>query len=127
MLSIFPKFAIYLRADYDNHPMAAGLLMDPRNLGRFFEQRIYMGLKSMKLFDKIYYEDDLKKIYGWRASSIDYMLEMPDGIILMQVKWRTSRRRENNAIMNFLNSIRHSRKGRKAYIVWHVGEQERAI
>lgn len=83
------------------------LRLDPKNLGRLFERKMLFGLKSMEVFDAIHDENTLKKRYGWKASSVDYMLELPEGLILMQIKWRASRRRENAAIMNFLGSIKY--------------------
>ena len=59
------------------------------------------------MFDNILHENQLKQRWGWPSSSVDYMLETKDHVILIQCKWRTSRRRENLGITNFLSSVNH--------------------
>lgn len=77
------------------------------NEGYEFEQVIYNHLKKLNLFDEIVYEKELASKFGWDAAGIDYLLTHNDKMILVQVKWRKSRRRENLGIHNFMKAIDH--------------------
>lgn len=78
---------------------------DPKNNGYKAEQLFYESISSYQLFEDIKHERDLKKLYSWSMTSIDYLLITKQGIIPVQIKYRGTRRRENNAIKNFLNSV----------------------
>ena len=75
------------------------------NFGIFLEEKMLNAFSSMGIFSNIQHENDLRKQYGFDAASIDYVLEVPEGYIVTQIKWRGSRRRENNSIANFLKSL----------------------
>lgn len=81
-----------------------------QNLGLFLEGRMYHAFQSMDIFQSIQYEDELIKKFGFQAASIDYVLETGDGLIVIQLKWSGTRRRENNAISNFLKSVDYIQK-----------------
>lgn len=62
----------------------------------------------MGLFQEIHYETDLRKRWGWHMSSIDYLMVYQNKIIVViQAKWRRTRRRETAAVQNFIRSIEH--------------------
>lgn len=78
-----------------------------QNNGYLMEHLIYEQIKELNLFDEIIYEKDLVKRFGREAVGIDYLLIYQNKMIILQIKWRRTRRRENNAIKNFLNSVNH--------------------
>lgn len=78
-----------------------------KNQGYKFEQILYDKIKALNMFDEIHHERDLKRKWGWDAASIDYLLVRKDKVIVLQAKWRKTRRRENAHITNFLKSINH--------------------
>lgn len=80
---------------------------DPHNYGAQLEADMYFHLKNIDIFDMILQEKDLVSLYGWSCSSIDQLLVLGDYIIPIQLKWRRSRRRENQGITNFLKSIQY--------------------
>ena len=80
---------------------------NPKNFGYIFESILYERLKSLNLFDEIYYETDLRKKWGFDAASVDYLLVYKNNVIMLQVKWRKTRRKENAHIQNFIKSINH--------------------
>ncbi len=69
------------------------------------ENIIYEHIDKLKIFDEIVYERDLVKRYGREAVGVDYLLVHKNKIILLQIKWKKTRRRETNDIKNFLNSV----------------------
>lgn len=73
-------------------------------LGNLFEEILYNKLKELNIFDEIYYERDLLKKYGWHSSSIDYLLVYKNKFIVLQLKWRNTKRKENLSINNFVKS-----------------------
>lgn len=75
------------------------------NFGIYLEEQMLYAFRSMGIFCNIQHENDLRKKYGFDAASIDYMLEIPQGYIVAQIKWRATRRRENNGVNNFLKSV----------------------
>jgi len=81
------------------------------NFGKLLEDKLYEKLVEIDdhgMFKQIVHEDKLKQCWGWQAASVDYLVDLGDwGIILIQCKWRRSRRRENKAIYNFLESVRY--------------------
>jgi hypothetical protein len=64
-------------------------------------------LYETEKFEQILYETELKKRYGWNASSVDMLIIYGDTLIFTQCKWRVSRRRESLDIAKFLNSAKH--------------------
>ncbi len=77
------------------------------NDGYVMEHLIYEHIKSLNIFDEIIYEKELIKRYGREAVGIDYLLIYQDKMIVLQIKWRRTRRRENNSIESFLKSINY--------------------
>lgn len=77
------------------------------NFGKVLEDVLFEKLQNIGVLQKIEHEDILKRKWGWRAASVDYMLELDNFIILIQCKWRRSRRRENKGISNFLESVQY--------------------
>ncbi len=75
------------------------------NDGYIMENIIYEHINKLKIFDEIVYERDIVKRYGREAVGIDYLLVHKNNIILLQIKWKRTRRRETNDIKNFLNSV----------------------
>jgi hypothetical protein len=75
------------------------------NDGYKFEQVMYDHLKQLGIFDEIIYESDLRKRWGWRYASIDYLLVYKNKLIALQMKWRKSRRRENIGVTNFIQAV----------------------
>lgn len=78
---------------------------DKDNEGYKFEELMYRMLKQSNLFDEVVYERELANQLGWRAAGVDFLLVHKDKMILLQIKWRKSRRRENLGIMNFIRAI----------------------
>lgn len=78
---------------------------DSKNLGYFLEYKLYKSIEDLQIFDEILSEDNLKKQWGWSAAGVDQLLVIGDYVIAIQMKWRCTRRRENNGIENFLNSL----------------------
>lgn len=74
------------------------------NDGLYLEEQMFKAFAGMG-FKRIIREDDLIRQFGFEASSIDYMLETECGRIVLQLKYRRSRRRENKAVQNFLRSV----------------------
>ena len=75
------------------------------NQGRLLELGFYNQVRSK--FDNItvLHEYELRKLYGWHACSVDFLLEFDAGIVLVQCKYRNTRRRENLGVKNFLASV----------------------
>lgn len=82
-------------------------LKDPLNLGYEVERKFFNSIKQCNFFIDIKSEKDLKKLYGWDLSSIDYLIITTNGIIPIQIKYRRTRRKETHCINNFLKSIDH--------------------
>lgn len=78
-----------------------------KNIGYVFEDIVYEELRSLNIFDEIHHETELTRMYGWDASSIDYMLVYKNKIIVVQTKWRKTRRREDAGIQKFVRSINY--------------------
>lgn len=76
-------------------------------IGTLFEDKIHHNLCMIPNTIKIYREKDLTRMYGWDASSIDFIVEFKENIIFIQTKWRKSRRRESHGVIHFMNSIKH--------------------
>lgn len=69
------------------------------------EDILLARIQATNFFDYIYTESQLIKYHGFKASSIDFMLKKDNKIIFIQCKYRLSRRRENQGIEKFLNSV----------------------
>jgi hypothetical protein len=52
-------------------------------------------------------EKELITKYGNPASSVDFLIELDNGIITIQTKWKGSKRRENKDIHKFLKSTEY--------------------
>lgn len=78
------------------------------DFGRVLERALFNEFIATGLFEDIYTETDLRNMFGWNATSIDYMLVSKAGhIILLQSKWRKTKRRETKCVMRFLRSVEH--------------------
>lgn len=77
------------------------------NLGHEFEELFYAKLKQFETFQKIYTESWLCKHWGFSASSVDFLIELEDSVIMMQLKFMNTRRRENKSIENYIKSIHY--------------------
>lgn len=80
-------------------------LCEKDNDGYKFENIMYTKLKQSNLFDEVVYERELASRLGWGAAGVDFLLVRKDEMILLQIKWRKSRRRENFGIINFMKAI----------------------
>jgi hypothetical protein len=76
-------------------------------IGHHLENELLKKIISIGKFDDIYTERDLIKMYGFCASSIDFVLVRNSELIFIQMKWRRTRRRENKGINNFLKSVEY--------------------
>lgn len=80
---------------------------NPQNRGYELELRLYEKFKELGLFKVIKHEAELRKSYGWNAVSTDYLLELEDGIVLVQAKYAKTMRRSTKGVQNFLNSLKY--------------------
>lgn len=80
------------------------IINENQMLGNLFEEILYDKIKELNFFDEIHYERDLLKKYGWHSSSIDYLLVYKKKFIVLQLKWRNTKRKENLSINNFVKS-----------------------
>lgn len=78
---------------------------DKHNLGYLFEERVFQEFASLNYFDEIVVESQLKKEWGWDAAGIDQLLVLGDYVIAVQLKYRSTRRRETMCINNFIRSL----------------------
>jgi hypothetical protein len=78
------------------------------NNGRELEGRLLLDLRQ-EYGANVYSEQELTKLYGWNASSVDFLIETEDHLIFMQVKYLATRRRESIQINKFISSIKHIR------------------
>lgn len=78
----------------------------------YFYEMLYANLQRLQTHsvNNILHENDLKRMYGWDAASVDFLIELENGIIPIQCKFRNTRRRENNGIENFVKSIQYISK-----------------
>jgi hypothetical protein len=78
------------------------------HIGYYLESEI---LKKLQLYsDIVYTEKELIKKYGYKASSIDFLIIYKDQYIFIQTKWRRTHRREDHGINNFINSVEYLNK-----------------
>lgn len=75
------------------------------NHGKDLEDKLYQRLVKIGCLTAICDEENLKRRWGWKAASVDYLIEVNGMSIPIQCKWRKSRRREDKGIYNFLYSI----------------------
>lgn len=78
---------------------------DDNNCGRIFEKKIYHKLTQLDGIDVIYDENDLRKKYGWDSVGIDFLIIKNGKCVAIQTKYRKTRRREDDAIRKFVNSL----------------------
>lgn len=84
-------------------------MVEKQNRGPELEGKIYNILESLNL-GHIKHEKDLIAHYGYNASSVDFLIELAEGIIIIQTKWKGSKRREDKDIRNFLRSFDYLRQ-----------------
>lgn len=77
------------------------------NCGRLLEEKMYEKLVTA-FSVSIYQESDLTRMYGWSSSGIDFLIDFDNDIaIMLQTKYRGTRRRETHSVKNFLKSLDH--------------------
>ena len=54
-------------------------MKDIANYGKLLEDVLYYNLKSIT-YKHVYTENELRKLYGWDASSVDFMIDFDDYI-----------------------------------------------
>lgn len=79
-------------------------MKDLKNLGYLLELELFRKLQETNLCEEIYTETDLRKLYGFDAVSIDFLVKIGNQYVAMQLKWTSRRKKENRAISNFLKS-----------------------
>lgn len=79
------------------------------NRGYELEDRLHCELRQLRGV-RLYTEKELTRLYGWLASSVDFLLETDSQLIFIQVKFLSTRRKESVNINKFLSSIRHIRE-----------------
>jgi hypothetical protein len=80
------------------------------NCGLVLENELLEKLKCLPNVIRIYTEKELTKLYGWDASSVDFMIEFNNYTILIQTKYLKTRRKENFHINKFVKSINYLKK-----------------
>lgn len=75
------------------------------NIGRLMELKLYESIERSLSHIRILHESQLRQLYGWDSSGIDFLIEYENGIVPIQCKYRKTRRREDYGIRNFLKSI----------------------
>lgn len=76
------------------------------NCGKILEDELFENLKILPV-KKIYTELELTELYGWGASSVDFLVEFDNITIFIQTKFLKSRRKENSYIRKFIDSIEY--------------------
>lgn len=79
------------------------------NRGYELEDKIGIELTRLHGVIKVYTERDLTRLYGWPASSVDFLVETPEDMVYIQVKYLSTRRKESVNINKFLSSIEYIR------------------
>lgn len=77
------------------------------NNGILFEKLIHKKLVESNLFNEVYHEKDLIKLFGILASSVDFMLEYDNTLIFIQCKYKNTKRKETRDIQNYIKSIEY--------------------
>lgn len=80
---------------------------DPGNHGRVFEQLVHKRLLDLGVFDSVYDETTLRKLFGWQSVGVDFLAVKGDRMLAIQAKYRKTRRREDHGVHSFLRSLRH--------------------
>lgn len=75
------------------------------NHGRLLELTFYDRLTQLPGIRNILHETQLRRMYGWFACSVDFLIEFDHGIVLVQCKYRNTRRRETYGIVNYMKSV----------------------
>jgi len=75
------------------------------NNGRLLELYFHDEVLQNIPIVRILHETQLRRMFGWFACSVDFLIEFDDGIVLVQCKYKNTRRRENFSIKNFIKSI----------------------
>lgn len=89
------------------------------NRGYELEDKLHMRLKLIPMSGLVLYtEKELTKLYGWMASSVDFLIETQDKMIFIQVKYLSTRRKESVKINKFLSSMRYIREHRSTKPVY---------
>jgi hypothetical protein len=87
------------------------------DLGEFFEYKLYE--KLLCKFPCILRERDLIKKWGFNSSSVDFLIDIDEhNIIVIQAKYRRTRRRETHGVLNFLKSSKYIAECSKKNIVY---------
>ena len=74
--------------------------------GRLLERQFYQQTrKHIHDMKRILHEIELRRLFGWHACSIDFLIEFDEGFVAVQCKYRNTRRRENNGVDNFIKSV----------------------
>jgi hypothetical protein len=94
---------------------------DPHNLGAKLEIDVYNRLLEIDFIDALYDETELIRIFGWDCASVDTLIVIGDYIVPIQLKYRNSKRRETQGVVNFMKSIQSLKRkmGKKVLFgVW---------
>jgi hypothetical protein len=105
---------------YSSKPLCPYFLNDPQNLGAKLEADIFDELVAMNAFEILYNEKDLIKLFGWDASGIDQLALIGEYIIPLQNKWRMTRRRETQGVLQFIKSIKYVKKALNKEVLFGV-------
>lgn len=76
------------------------------NKGYELEDKLHSTLKST-YGANVFREKELTKLYGWMASSVDFLVETQDNLVFIQVKYLSTRRKESVKVQKFISSIQH--------------------
>ncbi|NBO72130.1 MAG: hypothetical protein EBU66_17645 [Bacteroidetes bacterium] len=94
------------------------MLYDNHNQGRVLEEELFNRLKILPV-KSLYTERELIKIYGFDASSVDFVLEFDDHTVFIQTKYLKRRRKESNSIQKFIKSVKFiNSNNKKFYGIW---------
>lgn len=94
---------------------------DPHNLGAKLEIDVYNRLLEIDCIDALYHENELVRIFGWDCASVDTLIVIGEYIVPIQLKYRNSKRRETQGVVNFMKSVQSLKKkmGKKVLFgVW---------
>lgn len=94
---------------------------DPYNLGAKLEIDVYNRLLEIDCIDALYHENELIRNFGWDCASVDTLIVIGEYIVPIQLKYRNSKRRETQGVVNFMKSIQSLKKkmGKKVLFgVW---------
>lgn len=84
------------------------------NDGRLIEHEFATRLLSKHY--SIYDENDLRKLFGYPSVGVDFLVDFGTHFIAMQIKYRRSRRREDEGIKKFIDSVEYiQNKSKKTF------------